>query len=83
MGIRADEAVNISALLIQALDSESADPDEADKPPNPDDVTKRLRKRMTRPPKAIFEKQPPKNPAVVRGDGDLSSANSEASYTSS
>ena len=82
LDLRAGEAVDSSALLIQALGPESDDPDVAGKPSNPDDVTKRLRKRTPPPPMTIVEKQPPGKPAVARVVDDLSSVNSETSYTS-
>ena len=88
LGLHADEAVNISALLIKAIDSESDDPGEAGKPSNPDAITKRLRKRLPPkclppPPSGITQKQPPKKLKAAKGDGDLESVNSETSYTSS
>ena len=88
LDLHADEAINISAVLIKAIDSESDDPDEIDKPCDTGPLLKRLRKRMPPralppPPALIREKPPLKRPKPKKDDDDLSSVESETSYTSS
>ena len=81
--IRADEAGNLSAMLIHALDTGRDGPGEVDKPSKPGNVMRRLRKRMTTPPMASIGENPPRKQDVIRVDGELHSVNSETAYKSS
>ena len=86
LDLRADEAVNISALLIKAIGSEIDGPEDVAKSSTPDAITKRPRKRippkgLPHPPSAITQKPPPKKLKAAKDDDDLPSVNSETSYT--
>ena len=83
LDIHDEEAGRISALLIQAVDSDSDDPVAAGKESQPGDITKRIRQRRPHPTMAIVERHPPGKQAVIRDDDAFSSVNSETSYTAS
>ena len=82
MALPGDEAVGIFELLIRAIDSDRYDPDPADKPSEPDRITKRLRTRTPPPPMIAQDRRPAKKPTAVNND-ELPSVNPETSYTSS